>query len=304
MDVLNTILTKCLECKLDRSATLIALGGGVIGDTVGFAASIYQRGIAFVQIPTTVMSMVDSSVGGKTGVNHALGKNMIGAFHQPNCVYIDTANLQSLPDRELYSGVSEIIKYGLIRDAAFFTWLEDHMARLVVDRDPASLRYAITRSCQNKAAVVKLDEKESSAGIRATLNLGHTFGHAIENGSGYGTYLHGEAVAIGTAMAATMSAKLGWIDNGLVQRLYRILRAAKLPVALPTESVMTRDLFLELMSVDKKVANGQLRLILLKGELGHCVFTGEFAQQALLDTIDEFVTAASAAAGHRQVDLV
>jgi 3-dehydroquinate synthase len=286
MEILQLILDKCLECTLDRKATLVALGGGVIGDMVGFAAAIYQRGVNFIQVPTTVMAMVDSSVGGKTGVNHPMGKNMIGAFHQPQCVFIDTDTLATLPDRELQSGVSEIIKYGLIRDDEFFQWQEAHMDRLLA-RDSEVLRQAITRSCQNKAAVVKADEKE--AGLRATLNLGHTFGHAIESGSGYGTWLHGEAVAIGTAMAATMSAKLGWIEADLLQRIYQILEKANLPTELPPDSPMDRALFLRLMSVDKKVANGQLRLILLKGALGNCVFTGDFDEEAMLETIDEFV---------------
>jgi 3-dehydroquinate synthase len=285
-DVLHTVLNKCLELSLDRQATLVALGGGVIGDLVGFAAAIYQRGIRFVQIPTTVMAMVDSSVGGKTGVNHKLGKNMIGAFHQPQCVFIDTDTLSTLPDRELQSGISEIIKYGLIRDADFFEWQEAHMEALL-QRDPATLRYAITRSCQNKAAVVKADERE--ANVRATLNLGHTFGHAIESGSGYGTWLHGEAVAIGTAMAAQLSYRQKWISADLVQRIYALLARANLPVELPPSSPMNRETFVQLMSVDKKVANGQLRLILLQGDLGQCVFTGDFDQAALLETIDEFV---------------
>jgi 3-dehydroquinate synthase len=286
LPVLTLILDKCLECALDRKATLVALGGGVIGDMVGFAAAIYQRGIHFIQIPTTVMAMVDSSVGGKTGVNHPMGKNMIGAFHQPQCVFVDTDTLSTLPDRELQSGISEIIKYGLIRDAEFFKWQEANMSDLL-SRKPDTLRYAITRSCQNKAAVVKADEKE--ADVRATLNLGHTFGHAIENGSGYGTWLHGEAVAIGTAMAAQMSHRLGWIEADLVQRIYKILERANLPVELPPSSPMNRDTFLKLMSVDKKVANGKLRLILLKGDLGNCVFTGDFDETAMIETIDEFV---------------
>lgn len=286
MEILQTILDKCLELGLDRKATLVALGGGVIGDMVGFAAAIYQRGIDFVQVPTTVMAMVDSSVGGKTGVNHPLGKNMIGAFHQPQCVFIDTETLGSLPDRELQSGISEIVKYGLIRDADFFEWQEENMEELLA-RKPDALRYAITRSCQNKAAVVKADEKE--AGLRATLNLGHTFGHAIESGSGYGTWLHGEAVSIGTAMAATMSARMGWIESDLVERIYKLLERANLPVDLPPDSPMNKETFLKLMSVDKKVANGQLRLILLKGELGNCVFTGDFDEDAMLRTIEEFV---------------
>jgi len=286
MEVLGMILDKALECAFDRKATFVALGGGVIGDMVGFAAAIYQRGVNFIQIPTTVMAMVDSSVGGKTGVNHPLGKNMVGAFHQPECVFIDTDTLETLPDRELQSGISEIIKYGLIRDAEFFVWQEENMSKML-SRDPATLRFAIKRSCENKAAVVKDDEKE--AGVRATLNLGHTFGHAIENGSGYGTWLHGEAVAIGTAMAATMSGEMGWIDAPLVKRIYDIMELAKLPVDLPVDSPMDKELFLKLMSVDKKVANGQLRLILLKGELGNCVFTGDFDEDAMVKTIDEFV---------------
>lgn len=286
MDILQTILNKALEMNLDRKCTFVALGGGVIGDMVGFAAAIYQRGVNFIQIPTTVMAMVDSSVGGKTGVNHPLGKNMIGAFHQPQCVFIDTNTLSTLPDRELQSGIAEIIKYGLIRDADLFRWLETNM-ELLLSRDPTTTRYAIRRSCENKADVVREDEKE--ADVRATLNLGHTFGHAIESGSGYGTYLHGEAVAIGTAMAATMSAELGWIDTDLVDRTYRILERARLPVDLPVQSPMDRDTFLKYMAADKKVANGQLRLILLKGQLGNCVFTGDFDQAAMIKTIDEFV---------------
>jgi 3-dehydroquinate synthase len=286
MDILQRILDKALEETLDRKCTFVALGGGVIGDMVGFAAAIYQRGVNFVQIPTTVMAMVDSSVGGKTGVNHPLGKNMIGAFHQPQCVFIDANTLSTLPDRELQSGIAEIIKYGLIRDADLFEWLEENMDQLLV-RDPVAMRYAIKRSCENKAEVVKADEKE--AGLRATLNLGHTFGHAIESGSGYGTWLHGEAVAIGTAMAATMSAELGWIDANLVQRTYRLLEKARLPVELPVDSPMDQATFLKYMAADKKVANGQLRLILLKGGLGNCVFTGDFDPDAMIKTIDEFV---------------
>jgi 3-dehydroquinate synthase len=286
LDVMNLILDKCLELGLDRQVTMLALGGGVIGDMVGFAAAIYQRGVNFIQIPTTVMSMVDSSVGGKTGVNHPLGKNMVGAFHQPQCVFIDTETLSTLPDRELYSGVAEVIKYGLIRDAPFFEWLDENMEK-INERDSSALRYAIKRSCENKAEVVKQDEREG--GVRATLNLGHTFGHAIENGSGYGVWLHGEAVAIGTCMAATMSGKMGWIDEALVKRVYDIMIKAKCPVELPVDSPMNSELFLRAMSVDKKVANGQLRLILLKGELGNCMFTGDFDDGAMKETINEFV---------------
>lgn len=286
MDVLLTILDKALEEALDRKCTFVALGGGVIGDMVGFASAIYQRGVNFIQIPTSVMAMVDSSVGGKTGVNHPLGKNMVGAFHQPQCVFIDINNLSTLPDRELYSGISEIIKYGLIRDSDFFVWQEQNMEKLVT-RDGNAFKYAIKRSCQNKSYVVKDDEKE--AGVRATLNLGHTFGHAIENGSGYGTYLHGEAVAIGIAMASTMSLKLNWIEQPLHNRILKILKDAKLPTKLPQESPMNRETFLKLMSLDKKVSNGKLFLILLKGDVGGCLITDQYEYQAMVDTIDEFL---------------
>jgi 3-dehydroquinate synthase len=251
------------------------------------------------------MAMVDSSVGGKTGVNHPLGKNMIGAFHQPQCVFIDTTVLDTLPDRELKSGLSEVVKYGLIRDAPFFEWQEANMDKLL-QRDAEATRYAIKRSCENKAEVVAADEKE--AGVRATLNLGHTFGHAskyshyyihsntcylisssVENGSGYGTWLHGEGVSIGTAMAAKMSEKMGWIDSSLTKRIYDIFEKADLPVKLPKDSPMTIETFNKLMSLDKKVADGQLRLILLRGNLGNCEFTGDFDVDALQATIDEFV---------------
>jgi 3-dehydroquinate synthase len=286
LETLELILNKALEEKLDRKCTFIALGGGVIGDMVGFASAVYQRGVDFIQIPTTVMAMTDSSVGGKTGVNHPLGKNMVGAFHQPQCVFIDTDSLNTLPDRELQSGIAEVIKYGLIKDKELFEWLEDNMEK-ILERDPGATRYAVKRSCENKAEVVKADEKE--AGVRATLNLGHTFGHAIESGSGYGTWLHGEAVAIGTAMATTMSAEMGWIEVDLVERTYKLLEKAKLPVDLPLDSPMNRETFLNYMAADKKVANGQLRLILLKGPLGNCVFTGDFDDKAMVNTIDEFV---------------
>ena len=219
LDVLDLIFEKALDARLDRKTTFIALGGGVIGDMTGFAASAYQRGVNFIQIPTTVMAMVDSSVGGKTGVNHKKGKNMIGAFYQPQCVFVDIDSLDSLPEREYNSGIAEVIKYGLIRDAKFFDWIEqnaDKLQKKAIDRK--SLVYAIQRSCENKAEVVELDEKESGLNVRATLNLGHTFGHAIETGVGYGEYLHGEAVSIGTAMAADLSFRLGWIDENLQTR--------------------------------------------------------------------------------------
>lgn len=279
MDTLMKVFDKAIESRLDRRCTFVALGGGVIGDMCGYAAASFLRGVNFIQIPTTVMAQVDSSVGGKTGINHRLGKNLIGAFYQPQCVVVDTNTLNTLPDRELASGFAEVIKYGLIRDAEFFEWQEKNMPSLMA-RDPAALAYAIKRSCENKAEVVSLDEKES--GLRATLNLGHTFGHAIETGFGYGQWLHGEAVAVGTVMAVDMSYRLGWIDDTIVSRVLAILKQAKLPTA-PPES-MTVEMFKSIMAVDKKVADGLLRLILLKGPLGNCVFTGDYDRKALDET--------------------
>eukprot|EP00245_Coleochaete_scutata_P002804 TRINITY_DN13935_c0_g1_i1.p2 TRINITY_DN13935_c0_g1~~TRINITY_DN13935_c0_g1_i1.p2 ORF type:complete len:255 (+),score=58.51 TRINITY_DN13935_c0_g1_i1:690-1454(+) len=249
----------------------------------GYAAASYVRGVNFIQIPTTLMAQVDSSVGGKTGVNHPLGKNMIGAFHQPECVVIDTDTLATLPDRELASGIAEVVKYGLIRDAELFEWVEANMEK-IMSRDPAVLAYGIRKSCENKAIIVSLDERE--AGLRATLNLGHTFGHAIETGIGYGEWLHGEAVAAGMVMAADMSHRLGWIDASLVERTRALLERANLPVTPPPG--MDAQKFKSLMMVDKKVADGKLRMILLKGPLGGCVFTGDFDHQALDDTLDAF----------------
>ena len=286
---LRQIFTAALESRLDRSTTFVALGGGVIGDTVGFAASAYQRGVAFVQVPTTLMAMVDSSVGGKTGVNHPAGKNMVGAFWQPRCVLVDTATLDTLPARELASGLAEVVKYGLIRDAPLFAWLERGGVAGVLARDPDALARCVAESCENKSAVVAADERE--AGLRATLNLGHTFGHAIETGTGYGTWLHGEAVAAGTVMAADMSHRLGWIDEALLRRTVDIMRACQLPVEPPQDGSMTRAKFEDLMAVDKKADNGKMRLILLKGPLGSCVFTGDFDKQALKATIAKFCPA-------------
>ncbi|CAA0829828.1 3-dehydroquinate synthase- chloroplastic [Striga hermonthica] len=283
METLMEVFDKAIESRMDRRCTFVALGGGVIGDMCGYAAASYLRGVNFIQIPTTVMAQVDSSVGGKTGINHRLGKNLIGAFYQPQCVLIDTDTLNTLPDRELASGLAEVIKYGLIRDADFFEWQEKNMHALLA-RDPNSFAYAIQRSCENKADVVSLDEKES--GLRATLNLGHTFGHAIETGFGYGQWLHGEAVAAGTVMAVDMSYRLGWIDESLVKRVHMILQQAKLPTTPP--DTMTVDMFKSVMAVDKKVADGLLRLILLKGALGNCVFTGDYDRQALDDTLNAF----------------
>lgn len=285
METLMKVFDKAIESRLDRRCTFVALGGGVIGDMCGYAAASFLRGVNFIQIPTTVMAQVDSSVGGKTGINHPLGKNLIGAFYQPQCVLVDTDTLNSLPDRELASGLAEVIKYGLIRDAPFFEWQEKNMASLLA-RDADAFAYAIKRSCENKAEVVSLDEKES--GVRATLNLGHTFGHAIETSVGYGQWLHGEAVAAGTVMAVDVSYRLGWIDETLVKRVLKILQQAKLPTAPP--ETMTVDMFKSVMAVDKKVADGLLRLILLKGALGSCVFTGDYDRQALDDTITRWIS--------------
>ncbi|WP_163835943.1 3-dehydroquinate synthase [Spartinivicinus ruber] len=268
-----------LTNKFNRTVTLIALGGGVIGDITGFAAATYQRGGNFIQVPTTLLAQVDSSVGGKTGVNHPLGKNMIGAFYQPKCVIADTTTLNTLPDRELSAGIAEVVKYGLICDKPFFGWLTDHMD-LLVNRSLGDLSYAILRSCENKAKVVAEDEREG--GIRAILNLGHTFGHAIENYMGYGKWLHGEAVAVGMVQAAELSHRIGWLTESEVTKIKSLLQQANLPVVPPTE--MSADDYLELMAVDKKVIDGQLRLVLLKS-IGKAIVTADFDQQHLLDTL-------------------
>ena len=281
VDVLMKVFDKALDARLDRQTTFVALGGGVIGDMTGFAAASYQRGVHFVQIPTTVMAMVDSSVGGKTGVNHPAGKNMIGAFYQPRCVLVDTDTLSTLPDREYKSGMAEVVKYGLIRDADFFEWQERNVDALMA-RDGDVVVKAIERSCVNKAEVVALDEKEG--GVRATLNLGHTFGHAIETGIGYGEWLHGEAVSVGMVMAADMSERLGWIDESVARRTLDLLKKFDLPTDVPER--MTVETFEKLMAVDKKAANGKLRLILLKGDLGGCVFTADFDARVLAETLD------------------
>ena len=255
---LNLIFDALLERRCERSATLVALGGGVIGDLAGFAAATYQRGVSFIQVPTTLLAQVDSSVGGKTGINHPLGKNMIGAFHQPRLVLADTDTLKTLPDRELRAGLAEVIKYGLIRDLPFLEWLEASISKLLA-RDAEALTYAIERSCTNKAEIVAADETES--GVRALLNLGHTFGHAIEAGLGYGEWLHGEAIAAGTVMAADLSRRMGWLTEADVQRVTDLLQRAGLPVTGPA---LGADRYLELMSLDKKVAGGKLRLVLLE----------------------------------------
>jgi 3-dehydroquinate synthase len=286
IETVGRILTALLEARCDRGTTVVALGGGVVGDLAGFAAAIYQRGIPFVQVPTTLLAQVDSSVGGKTGVNHPLGKNMIGAFHQPKAVVIDTDTLNTLPDRELSAGLAEVIKYGLIQDEEFFRWLEANMDRLLA-REPDALAFAIHRSCEDKAKVVAADETE--AGVRAVLNLGHTFGHAIETGMGYGQWLHGEAVAAGMVMAADLSRRLGWLNEQDAARIVRIMERARLPVRPPAQLTAAR--FRELMSVDKKVLAGRLRLVLLR-RIGEAVVTADFPPAALEATLEAMRAAA------------
>lgn len=278
-EVLQKIFDGLLSARHDRRTTVIALGGGVIGDMAGFAAACYQRGVNFIQVPTTLLSQVDSSVGGKTGINHPLGKNMVGAFYQPQAVVIDTQSLKTLPARELSAGLAEVIKYGLICDEPFLGWLEQHIDDLR-KLDDAALTQAIERSCAAKARVVGADERES--GVRATLNLGHTFGHAIETHMGYGVWLHGEAVAAGTVMALEMSHRLGWLTAAERDRGIRLLQAAGLPVVPPCE--MSPDDFLTHMAVDKKVLDGQLRLVLLKG-LGEAIVTADYPRDILEATL-------------------
>ena len=278
-ETLQLIFDALLTARHDRRTTVVALGGGVIGDMAGFAAACYQRGVDFIQVPTTLLSQVDSSVGGKTGINHPLGKNMVGAFYQPNAVLIDTASLKTLPARELSAGLAEVIKYGLICDEPFLTWLEAHIHALR-ELEPVELTEAIRRSCAAKAAVVGADERES--GVRATLNLGHTFGHAIETHMGYGVWLHGEAVAAGTVMALEMSMRLGWIDQPARDRGIRLLQAAGLPVVPPQE--MTPEHFMEHMAVDKKVLDGRLRLVLLR-QMGEAVVSDDYPKEILQATL-------------------
>ncbi|MDT8283182.1 MAG: 3-dehydroquinate synthase [Gammaproteobacteria bacterium] len=285
LEVLNQIYDSLLRNRFDRNTTIIALGGGVIGDMAGFAAASYQRGVHLVQIPTTLLSQVDSSVGGKTGVNHALGKNMIGAFYQPKVVIADTDTLDTLPERELSAGLAEIIKYGLICDADFFHWLEINMP-LLLSRDKKALSYAIEVSCQTKADIVAADEREG--GKRALLNLGHTFGHAIENGMGYGEWLHGEAVGAGMCMAAAMSNQIGWMSDEDTLKAINLIEQAKLPSKAPES--MTAEQFLKLMSVDKKVLDGVLRLILMKG-IGKAVVTDDFTPNDLTQAINHSIAA-------------
>jgi 3-dehydroquinate synthase len=278
---LMRIFDVLLAEKCDRKTTLLALGGGVIGDMTGFAAATYMRGVPFVQMPTTLLAQVDSSVGGKTGINHPLGKNMIGAFYQPQVVIADTSTLDTLPQRELAAGLAEVIKHGAVLDAEFFDWIEANIEKLVA-RDPRSIAYAIQRSCEIKADVVRQDEREG--GLRAVLNFGHTFGHAIEAGLGYGEWLHGEAVGCGMVMAADLSCRLGYIDSGAKARMISLVNAAGLPISAPD---LGAHRWLELMEVDKKNEGGQIKFILLR-PIGTPVIT-PVPQEALLATLEACV---------------
>ena len=277
---LNLIFDALLENRCERSTPVIALGGGVVGDLAGFAAATYLRGVPFIQFPTTLLAQVDSSVGGKTGINHPLGKNMIGSFYQPKAVVADSTTLDTLPERELRAGIAEIIKYGLIRDPVFFDWIEQNMAKLLA-RDSEILIEAIRRSCMNKAEVVQADERES--GVRALLNLGHTFGHAIENAMGYGRWLHGEAVAAGTVLAAELSARMNMIGRIEVERIRRIYVLAGLPVVAPS---LGPEKYLSLMGLDKKVEGGKMRFILLR-RIGEAVVHSFVPAEVLAETLVE-----------------
>lgn len=280
--VWQQIIDSLLENRFDRRCTVIGLGGGVVGDMAGFAAACYQRGVYFIQVPTTLLAQVDSSVGGKTGVNHPLGKNMIGAFYQPQCVIADIQTLSTLDNRQLSAGLAEVIKYGLIGDPDFFVWLEQNMDGLMA-RDQALLAYAIERSCSDKARVVAADERE--AGNRALLNLGHTFGHAIETGMGYGEWLHGEAVGAGICMAADLSRRLGWISEFDQARIVSLIARAELPTD-PPDSINAEQ-FMQLMSVDKKVLAQKIRLVLMQ-RLGYSVVTDGFDPDLLKVTLNEY----------------
>ena len=287
LSTMESIFNDLLTHRCARDSTIIALGGGVIGDISGFAAACYQRGINFIQVPTTLLSQVDSSVGGKTGVNHALGKNMIGAFYQPQCVIADIETLHTLPQRELSAGIAEVIKYGLLGDIEFFHWLEKNVEKLVL-LDTDAITYAIQRSCQCKAEIVASDEHEKS-GMRALLNLGHTFGHAIETGMGYGKWLHGEAVACGMVIAAEFSERMGWLSKPDVERISNLISNAKLPISIPPE--LSANRIIELMAIDKKVKDGKLHLVLLQ-DIGNAVLTSDFDEDLLHKTLAELTEAA------------
>ena len=284
LKTLNLVYSELLQKRFDRSCTIVALGGGVVGDIAGFAAASYQRGVAFIQIPTTLLAQVDSSVGGKTGVNHALGKNMIGAFHQPNCVLIDVNTLDTLPKRELSAGLAEVIKYALLMDIDFLRELEKHIDA-ISQCNKQQLQQIIIRSCRYKAQIVAADERE--AGRRALLNLGHTFGHAIEKVLGYGEYLHGEAVAVGMLMAASLSNKLGYLSAKDVTRIKQLLKQAHLPIRI--HATVGKSDFLAAMAVDKKARDGVIHLILLK-KLGTAFLCKDYDLSAFHETLDEFIT--------------
>ncbi|OGA19130.1 MAG: 3-dehydroquinate synthase [Betaproteobacteria bacterium RIFCSPLOWO2_12_FULL_63_13] len=275
---LNLIYDQLLAARCDRQTTIIALGGGVIGDLAGFAAASYQRGVPYLQVPTTLLAQVDSSVGGKTAINHPGGKNMIGAFYQPIAVVADVNTLATLPDRELRAGLAEVIKHGLLTDLEFFEWIEANIDQLLA-RDTEALTHAVHRSCAIKAQIVALDERET--GTRALLNLGHTFGHAIETAMGYGVWLHGEAVAAGIAMAADLSRRLGILSEADLRRVISVLERAGLPVSAPAIALPR---FIELISVDKKAAAGRVRFVLLEG-LGSAIVRGDVPQDALVGTL-------------------
>jgi 3-dehydroquinate synthase len=275
---LNLIFDALIEHRCERRTTLVALGGGVVGDMTGFAAATWQRGAPFIQVPTTLLAQVDSSVGGKTAINHPQGKNMIGAFYQPRAVIADLSTLTTLPDRELRAGLAEVVKHGLIRDAQFFEWLEANMDTLLA-RDPAALEHAVVRCCEIKAEVVALDEREDD--LRALLNFGHTFGHAIEAGLGFGTWLHGEAIAAGMVMAADLSQRLGLLGPDAVARVEHLLAKIGLPLAGP---VMPPEQYLELMSVDKKARDGALRFIVLD-RIGAASIRGDVPANLVRETL-------------------
>lgn len=277
---LNQIFDELLKHRAERKTTLIALGGGVVGDMTGFAAACYQRGVPFIQIPTTLLAQVDSSVGGKTGINHPLGKNMIGAFYQPKLVLADTDTLRTLPARELSAGLAEVIKYGLIWDAQFFSWLESNMSALRA-LEPDAVAHAIYRSCEIKAQVVAADERES--GLRALLNLGHTFGHAIEAGMGYGNWLHGEAVGAGMVLAARLSALMGLIAEDELARIEALVAAAGLPVEAPALGMAQ---YMSAMGIDKKVEDGRIRFVLLRC-VGEAFVTADVTQDLLREILSE-----------------
>lgn len=279
-ETLNSIFDALLQSRCERGTTLLALGGGVVGDLAGFAAAVYQRGVSFIQIPTTLLAQVDSSVGGKTAINHPLGKNMIGAFHQPLAVIADTDTLSTLPPREFAAGLAEVVKYGLIHDRAFFEWLESNMQRLT-SREPEALAYAIERSCAVKAEIVALDEREE--GPRALLNFGHTFGHAIEAGVGFGSWLHGEAVAAGMVLASRVAQRLGLIGSEEVTRTSRLLSSAGLPIHAPDLGL---ERYLELMGHDKKVRDGRNRFVLLR-RIGEAYVSDDVSKSALADVLSQ-----------------